>query len=76
MVGSQLHQIGETKQTEEIYSYYVAMFEIIFGENTMEVAECYFWLASYYKESALYDKAVLCLTKAILIVDKYKLKLK
>ena len=72
VVGSQLHQIGEIKETEEIYSYYVAMFEIIFGENTMQVAHCYFWLGQYYKEICMYEKAIFSIKKALGIVDKYQ----
>jgi len=56
-----LHQIGESNLSEQCYSYYIAVFEIIFGDNTLEIAECYFWVSQYYFEAFMYDKAKLSL---------------
>ena len=43
--------------------------EILFGDNSQEVAECYFWLSRYYVEMAFYDKAKTCMIKAIQIKE-------
>jgi len=43
--------------------------EILFGDNSQEVAECYFWLSKYYVEMTFYDKAKTCMIKAIQIKE-------
>jgi TolA-binding protein len=43
--------------------------EILFGDNSQEVAECYFWLSRYYVEMTHYEKAKQCMIKAIQIKE-------
>ena len=43
--------------------------EILFGDNSQEVAECYFWLSKYYVEMTFYEKAKHCMIKVILIKE-------
>jgi hypothetical protein len=69
-VGGQLYQIGESKLSEQCYTYYIAIFEIIFGDNTFEIAQCYFWISQYYFESFQYDKAKISLQKSLLILKQ------
>ena len=46
--------MNENNECEECYSYYVAIVEAVFGDNTLQVGECYFWLAQFYFENHQY----------------------
>lgn len=67
MIGNQLSILGDVQQGEECFSYYVAVVEVLFGENTIEAGSCYFWLSQFYFEEFLYEKAQFSLQKAMLI---------
>ena len=36
--------LGEVKECEGCYTYYLGVMETIFGDNTIEMGECYGWL--------------------------------
>lgn len=61
--------MGENKECEECYAYYIGAMEIIFGDNSQQVGECYFWLSQYYVEMAHYEKAKNCMIKTIQIQE-------
>ena len=64
-IGSQLNQLGEAKDCEECYKYYIGVMEILFGENTKEISEGYYWLGQFYNDKQNYDKAKFCFQKTI-----------
>ena len=72
-IGSQMHIIGEAKECEEAYGFYVATMESLLGQNTRPLSELYFWLGIYYFKNLYHlEKARICFQKAFLILDEYK----
>lgn len=70
--GSILHIIGQIKECEECYSFYIASIEALFGENTREAANCYFLIGlNYFKERKHFYKAKFSFLKSLMIMQGY-----
>lgn len=62
--GSLLSHIGELSHCEQCYSLYVAVVESIEGNNSLQAAQCYFWLGQFYSEEPYcIDKCKACYLK-------------
>jgi len=62
--GSLLNSVGELTQCEQCYSLYVAIVESVEGSNSLQAAQCYFWLAQFYAEEPYcIDKVKVCFLK-------------
>ena len=53
VTGSLLNHLGEFTSCEQCYSLYIAIIEVIEGNNSVEVAHCYFWLGQFYSEDQI-----------------------
>mmetsp|Transcript_9381 Transcript_9381/g.14286 ORF Transcript_9381/g.14286 Transcript_9381/m.14286 type:complete len:80 (+) Transcript_9381:1767-2006(+) len=56
--------MGAIVECEEAYAFYIGTIESLFGDNSEFLAEPYFWLGYFYKETFQYVKAEACLLKA------------
>lgn len=57
--------LGEFSQCEQCYSLYIAIVESTEGNNSLQAAQCYFWLAQFYAdEPYCIEKVKACFIKS------------
>ena len=79
-VANQLFVVGLEKESEQALAFYTTTMETLFGKNSQQMAEIYFWLGVYYQQAKGYEqqtafeqlqKAKICYHKARLICIGY-----
>eukprot|EP00826_Nyctotherus_ovalis_P017960 TRINITY_DN15320_c0_g3_i1.p1 TRINITY_DN15320_c0_g3~~TRINITY_DN15320_c0_g3_i1.p1 ORF type:complete len:327 (+),score=87.17 TRINITY_DN15320_c0_g3_i1:99-1079(+) len=57
--------VKDTANAERVYARYCNIVEKIFGIQSVEAGNCYYYVGAFYYETAQYDKALLCMKKAL-----------
>ena len=57
--------LGDSINAEKVYVKYCKIIERIFGIQSVEASNCYYYIGAYYYEEKQYGKALLCMKKAL-----------
>jgi len=66
MMGAMYNLIGNQYEAERTYGKYCRIVEKIYGIQSIEASNCYFYMGGYYFEEREYEKALICMKKALL----------
>jgi len=65
VIGAMYKLLENQAETERVYVKYCRIVEKVFGLKSIEASDCYFYIGVYYYEEGFYDKALICMQKAL-----------